>query len=84
MITMPEWTIKHITPLENFSLRIDFIDGSARLFDCTPLLEKAIYSPLHDKRFFGRVYLSCGGAAWNEDIDISPEYLYEHSEIINR
>ena len=78
----PEWTIENITALEDYKLRINFIDGVKKIFDCKPLLEKKIYAPLKDKKFFRRVYLSCGGVAWNDDIDIAPEYLYDAGEII--
>lgn len=74
---IPEWTINKITPLENYTLKIDFVDGVTKIFDCSHLLEKKIYNKLKDKQFFENVYISCGGAAWNDDIDISPEYLFE-------
>ena len=74
---IPEWTINKITALENYRLKIDFVDGITKIFDCTPLLEKKFYTKLKDKKFFQRVFVSCGGAAWNDEIDISPEYLFE-------
>ena len=79
---LPEWTINRITALEDYMLRIDFADGLRKIFDCKPLLAKKIYAPLKDKKFFGSVYLSCGGAAWNDDLDIAPEYLREYSREI--
>ena len=79
---IPEWTIENIYALEDYKLKIDFIDGIRKIFDCKPLLEKKIYAPLKDKNFFDRVYLSCGGAAWNDDIDIAPEYLYDAGQVI--
>lgn len=74
--------IRHITAGEGYTLLIDFEDGSRKVFDMSALLEWPCYSRLKDRRFFGRVYVSCGGAAWDEEIDIAPEYLYEHGENI--
>ena len=82
-IKTPEWTIEKIIAIDDYKLKIDFVHGIKKIFDCKPLLEKNFYAPLKDKKFFGHVYLSCGGAAWNDDIDIAPEYLYDAGETIN-
>lgn len=79
---IPEWTIEKIVAIEDYRLKIDFVNGIKKIFDCKPLFEKKVYAPLKDKDFFGSVYVSCGGAAWNDVIDIAPEYLYDEGKLI--
>ncbi len=42
---IPEWTIENIYALEDYKLKIDFIDGIRKIFDCKPLLEKKFMLP---------------------------------------
>lgn len=65
-----------IEPIENYCLRISFTNGKVKKFDVKPLLNQKIYSPLKSKFLFNSVYLSCGSAAWSDEIDICPENLY--------
>ena len=49
--------------------------------DFTPLLKDAGFVPLADEHTFAGVYIDYGMTVWNDgDIDIAPEYLYQHSE----
>lgn len=72
-----------IQPLEDYKLLIQFTNGEKRLFDFKPLLDMPCYAPLKDMDLFRRVYIECGTAAWNEDIDIAPETLYEQSALVS-
>lgn len=67
---------------DDFSLCLTFTTGERKIFDARPLLEKKIYAPLKSKRLFGKAYASGGGVAWNDDLDIAPEYLYENSRSV--
>lgn len=51
-----------------------------KVFDFTPLLKDVGFAPLKDEHTFAGVYIDYGVTVWNDgDIDIAPEYLYEHS-----
>lgn len=64
---------------KNYTLLITFVSGEHRIYDAYPLLEKGIYSKLKDLTFFLGAKASYGTVIWNDDIDIAPEHLYEHS-----
>ncbi len=65
--------------LEGYRLYLTFNDGSERIFDCLPLIEKyKIFAPLRDKDVFERIDLDGWTVCWLDGtIDIAPEHLYE-------
>ena len=76
----PEWTVNSLEFCGEYVLRLSFEDGSVKDFDCAELLDDPIYSSLHDMEFFTQAQALYGTVRWNEDIDIAPEYLYEHGQ----
>ncbi len=71
--------VSSVEPKENYNLFITFENGEQGIFDCMPLLEKPVYKPLKNKSFFNTVKMKYGATTWNDQIDISPEHLYENS-----
>lgn len=52
-----------------------------RFFDFKPLIEKyAFYKPLSDLDLFKRAYQAHGMVIWNDDLDVSAEWLYLDSD----
>lgn len=76
----PVWIVKEVQPKEDYTLLLTFADGAKKIYNARPLLEKAIYSPLKNPTFFLSAKAECGTVVWSDDVDIAPEYLYEHSE----
>lgn len=76
----PVWIVKNVQPTNNYTLILTFADGSKKVYDARPLLEKSIYSQLKNLSFFLCAKAECGTVVWNDDIDISPEHLYECSQ----
>ena len=76
----PAWVVKAVQPKEDYTLLLTFADGDKKVYNARPLLEKAIYSQLHNLAFFLSAKAECGSVVWNEDIDIAPEHLYECSK----
>jgi hypothetical protein len=73
-------TVVSVRVLESYVLWLRFSTGEVKIFDFTPLLDSKVFQPLRDMNLFRDVYLDYGVTVWNEgDIDIAPEYLYEHS-----
>ncbi len=71
-----------IRPMQNFELWVRFNTGEAKIFDCKPLLDTPAYVPLRDAEIFRSVYIDYGIPVWNDgDIDIAPEYVYEHGRL---
>ena len=76
----PAIRISGIRPMENHFLWIRFSTGEAKVFDFKPLLDSPAFAPLKDDAVFRDVYIDYGVAVWMDgDVDISPEYLYNHS-----
>jgi hypothetical protein len=65
--------------LDGYRLHLTFNDGSQRIFDCLPLIEKyQLFAPLRDKEVFNCVSLDGWTVCWLDGtIDIAPEHLYE-------
>jgi hypothetical protein len=51
------------------------------IFDFKPLLEEYPFQPLKNKRLFKQAFICCG-IAWNDEIDIDSEYLYENGVLV--
>ncbi len=75
----PVLQVRGVRPLKDFKLWVRFSNEESGVFDCKPLLEKPCYA-LKNPDIFRGVYLDYGVPVWNDgEIDIAPEYLYEHS-----
>ncbi len=71
--------ISGVRPLEDYKLWVRFSTDEAKVFDFSPLLTAPAFAPLQDKNVFNAVYIDYGCTCWNDgNIDIAPEYLYEH------
>ena len=79
MIT-PAWVVKEVQPKQDYTLLLTFADGTKKVYDARPLVDKAIYAQLKNITFFLRAKVECGTVVWNDDIDIAPEHLYEYSK----
>ena len=78
--SVPMIRIKSVRPMEGYRLLIRFFNDELRVFDFEPLLGEPCYTVLSNKNVFDSVYVDYGSTVWNNgDIDISPEYLFEHS-----
>ena len=76
----PQLKVWGVRPMDGYRLWLRFSTGEARLFDFSEMLKKPAFMPLSDFSTFKNVYIDYGVPVWNDgDIDIAPEYLYEHS-----
>lgn len=78
----PIWVVKEVKATDEYVLFLTFADGSQRVFDALPLLEKPIYNALKNVALFLKAKVECGTVVWNDNTDIVPEYLYEYSKSI--
>jgi Protein of unknown function (DUF2442) len=75
----------------DFSLILEFNDGSVKRFDAKPYLDYEVFKPLKDLNYFKRIKLAFGTVQWTDEQDISPDTLYlegeelfENESILNR
>jgi len=59
---------------DDFSLDVQFNDGSVKRFDAKPYLDYEVFRELNDLNYFKRV--GVGTVQWPHEQDISPETLY--------
>ena len=72
-------SISGVRPMPDHMLWLRFSTGEIKLFDFKSLLDAPAFQQLKDPDVFNGVYIDYGITVWqNGDIDIAPEYLYEH------
>lgn len=67
---------------DDFSLDLQFADGSLKRCDVKPYLDYEVFTPLKDWHYFKRVRLAFGTVPWPGEQDISPDTLYLEGEDI--
>ena len=75
----PAWVVTDVTARSDYTLLLTFSDGERKVYNARPLLKKPIYAPLKSLPLFLMAKPACGTVVWNDDLDIAPEHLYEHS-----
>ena len=68
-----------VTANEDFTLDVQFNDGSRRRFDAKPYLDYGVFTELKDIRYFQQVRIAFGTVQWPHEQDIGPETLYLES-----
>ena len=76
--------VKHITPYDNFTMEIQFLNGEIKCFDFKPYLKFPIYVPLQNIVFFKQAQVKHGIVLWNDEIDFCPDRLYIESKKIEK
>lgn len=71
--------VKNVKAIEDYKLILTFEDGSVRVFDVSPLLEKGIFKELNDEVLFKTVKINFDTVEWVNGADIDPKTLYEDS-----
>jgi len=70
--------VETVKPLKDKCLLVAFRNGVKKVYDCKPLLEDEIFSPLTDDTLFRCVKTDQGGygISWNDEIDLSESELW--------
>ena len=79
IVTSP-WRIKKVKSLPDYTLEVQFIDGTLG----TIFMKKLIFSPkagvfaaLKDPAIFNQVHIEYGATTWPGEIDLAPDAMYE-------
>jgi len=73
------WFVEAVSPQRDYTLLIDFANGERRIYDARELLNDRLFAPLKSTDFFMKAHRSGHSVVWSDEVDISPEYLYEKS-----
>ncbi len=70
--------IKSVEPLEGKRLLVIFQNNIKKIYDCNPLLEEEIFTPLKDDSLFRSVKIDQGGYGiiWTDEIDLSESEIW--------
>ena len=71
--------VEQVTPCPDYTLHLRFSDGKQKVFDFKPMLSKKIYQALNSLPLFLQATTDGCGVIWNDELDIDPTYIYEHS-----
>ena len=70
---------------DDFTLDVQFNDGSLKRFDVKPYLDYPVFRELKDVNRFKNIKIVFGTVQWENEQDISPETLYlEGKDILKR
>ena len=64
-------------PLNGMQVKVVIDNGVSGTFDCTYLLKDPYWAKLESPAFFRQVKAECGTLCWPEDMDMSPESVWE-------
>ena len=78
--------IENVTPLDDFRLRVQFLDGETKIYDVRPLFDEIpVFRTRRDNSaLFSDIYVGKGGYGiiWNDEIDLSCDELWERGETV--
>jgi len=74
--------IKHVAPLTDYKLSVQFCEGITKLYDIKPLLEKLpVFETLKENQaLFYNVAVDVGGygVVWDDELDLSCDELWQN------
>ena len=82
-MSIPDWCVLNVEVIPPYTLKLWFQDGSIKLYDFTPNFKYNVFARLKNPGFFKHAHVSGDSVAWNDDIDIAPEELYENGIPVN-
>ena len=68
--------VSKVLPLSGHRLRLHYEDGSARVFDVSPFLDRGIFAALRDPEVFATARAAYGGVEWSGGQSLSPDTLF--------
>lgn len=76
------WRLTKVKPLINYTLEVDFIDGTHGFVDMKQFIMSdrvGVFATLKDENIFNQAHLECGAVTWPGEIDLAPDAM--HHEI---
>ena len=71
--------VTSVNATEGHRLIVGFDNGETRVFDVTPLLATGRFRELRSQDLFGKVKVVFDTVAWDNGLDLDPEYVYAQS-----
>lgn len=77
--SMP-WRVKTVTPLPEYRLSVEFMDGLTGIVDLRDLItspKAGVFASLRDRAVFDQVQVEYGAVTWPGGIDLAPDAMYD-------
>ncbi len=71
--------VKQVAPEANYRVALEFDHREKRVFDLRPLLKIGSFNSLSAPEAFNTVHVAFDAVAWENGLNLDPEYLYGHS-----
>ena len=71
--------VRGVVARDDYRLEITFANGEVRVFDCTHLLGRGVFTEFQDVCYFKQARVEGGTVVWPHEQDICPDTLYEDS-----
>ncbi len=69
--------VKEATAVDSCHVDVAFIDGRSARVDFSDIIGDGPWAPLADPNFFKLAHAEYDTVIWTEDIDVSPEYVWD-------
>jgi hypothetical protein len=80
VICTSPWRLTKVTPLANYRLEVEFIDGTHGIVEMSHRVtsDKAgVFATLKDINIFDQVHLEHGVATWPGEVDLAPDVMHD-------
>jgi len=76
--------VESVAAIGPFRLRVRFVNGVEKLYDCRPVLDRPQFQLIKNEAFFRAVRVDPGGygISWNDDIDLSEYELWTNGRLV--
>ncbi len=73
--------VKSVTPLKEKRLRVTFVNGVQKVYDCNRIMALDRFQALKNEAFFKAVTVDTGGygVSWSDETDLSEYELWNNS-----
>ena len=74
------WRLTKVTPLSNYKLNVEFIDGTHGTVEMSDRIfshKSGVFAKLKDTKLFNQVYLEYGVVTWPGEIDLAPDAMHD-------
>lgn len=78
------WRLLKVTPLPNYKLEVEFVDGAHGLVDLSQRVMShtaGVYASLKDLTLFNKVHIVYGVATWPNEIDLAPDVMHDEIKL---
>jgi len=73
-------TVQQVRATADYHLLLRFSTGECKVFDTRTLIELGgVFQRLANVDLFLQAYVDYGTVVWNDEIDVAPEFLYDHA-----